>query len=464
MNKKLKTIVSTLLQSEYTFNQDEMLPYCIDWRGKYEGRTNLVVFPKSLKSLMTVVRKCNQHNIKIVPQGGNTGLVGGSVPTKHNFEIVVSLKKLNKITQFDPLNSSIQIEAGCILENIQNFVQKKGFYFPISMGSRGNCQIGGNISTNAGGLNVIKYGNIRSNILGLEAVTGDGQLISDLKDVKKNNTGYDLKHLFIGAEGTLGIITKVNFKLFPLPKNKRVVLASFDSLKNLIVFFSKIKEFFNDLLSSFELINSTSFNLVIDYENMSKLLKNSKYYALVELSTLFEDENFTEKIEDYVYKISDLCIEIIISKSLKENKSLWKYREMIPIAERKINKCIKHDISVPLYNMEKFISRTEKLIKELDRDFEIINFGHLGDNNLHYNVFSKESSKNDKLIKKANKINQIIFENVEKLGGCFSAEHGIGQQRRNELLKFKSKNEILKMKKIKEIFDPKNILNPGKVI
>ena len=464
MIEKLQKIVSSLKKSEYTFNENEILPFCTDWRGKYRAKSKLVVFPKSLKNLVMIIKKCNQYNIKIVPQGGNTGLVGGSVPTKQNYEIVLSLKKLNKINEFNPVNSSIEIEAGCILENIQNFVQKKGFYFPLSMGSRGNCQIGGNISTNAGGLNVIKYGNIRTNILGLEAVTGEGKIFSDLKDVKKNNTGYDLKSLLVGSEGTLGVITKVKFKLFPLPKDKRVVFASFENLGNLINFFSKTKEFFNDLISSFELINFNSLNLVIKNQKLRRIFKDAPYYALVELSSLVEDFRFTKTIEDNFYSISYLCKEIIVSKSVNENKNLWNYREMVPIAERNIRICLKHDISVPLSNIEKFISRTEKLIQNFDKDFDVINFGHLGDNNLHYNVFSKVESKNIKLEKMSHIISNMIFESSEKLGGSFSAEHGIGQQRKKELIKFKKKEEIELMRKIKELFDPNNILNPGKVI
>ncbi len=463
MMDKLQAIVSKLKNKEYTFKKDEIDPFCTDWRGKYHGQAKLVIFPQTLDNLISVVKKCNKYSIKIVPQGGNTSLVGGAVPIRDNYEVILSLKKFDKIMKFDPINSSIQLEAGCILENIQNFVQKKGFYFPLSMGSRGICQIGGNISTNAGGLNVIKYGNIRSNILGLEAVTGDGNLFSDLKEVKKNNTGYDLKHLLVGSEGTLGIITKVNFKLFPLPRDKRVIFVSFRNLKNLLIFFSKMRDFFNELISSFELINFNSLDLVIKSQKLSKLFKDTEYYALVELSSLTQDESWTSNIEDILYKISDLCNEIIISKSIQENKNLWDYREMIPIAERKIHSCIKHDISVPLSNMEKFISSTEKSIKSLDKSFAVINFGHLGDNNLHYNVYSKESSNNDKLIKMSKKISDIVFEHVEMLGGSFSAEHGIGQQRRKELLKFKDRDEVARMQKIKKIFDPNGILNPGKV-
>ena len=466
MNKKydFSKIIKHLDNKEYSFDQDLIGPHCIDWRKKYQGTCDLIVFPKSIKNLSKVVKECSLQKISIIPQGGNTSLVGGSVPRKNKSEIIINLRNLNKIRRIDTLDFSISVESGCILEDIQNEVKKRKMIFPISMGSRGSCQIGGNIATNAGGLNVIKYGLLRHNILGLEAVMSDGRIYSDLKKIRKNNTGYDLKQLLIGSEGTLGIITAANIKTFPESKEENVIFASFQSFNDLLDFYHNTVMYFSDLLTSFEMINSDSMDLVIKHNfDLTNFIEKGEYYCLVELSNFLSIPNFYDLIIDNLSKIKSNVNSIIVSKSQNENTKFWKYRESIPQSETNEKICIQHDISLPLENMNEFIKETINEIKNISPDIKIINFGHLGDNNLHFNILSSETSNYNTLIKNKDRITGIIYSKTYKYHGSFSAEHGIGQLKRKELKKYKPKEEIEQMLKIKKNFDPNNILNPGKI-
>ena len=331
------------------------------------------------------------------------------------------------------------------------------------MGSKGNCQIGGNIATNAGGLNVIKYGTMRQNVLGIEAVLPNGEIYSSLKNIKKNNTGLDLKQLLIGSEGILGIITASMVQIYPSPKEKVVIWASFKEFKELLKLFIFLLEKFKDLITSFEFMNKGSIEILEKHELKLHNLKKSEYYSLIEFSNFNNIENFSDFITSSI-NLDGLSIdEFVISKSESENKRFWSFRECIPLAERKEDFIVAHDISVPLSNIESFIDNTSKEIRKFYKSSKIINFGHIGDNNLHFNVLitSYELSKKN-IIK--NSINRIVFDNVNAFGGAISAEHGIGQLRKKELTLHKSNEEIKLMKDIKKLFDPQNILNPGKVI
>ena len=467
MNKKnyhFSKITRHLDDNEFSFKQEIIDPHCIDWRKKYKGHAGLIVFPKTVDKLSNIVKECSKQNISITPQGGNTSLVGGSVPNKNETGIIINLKNINKIREIDELGFSVIVESGCILEDIQNFIRKKNMIFPISMGSRGSCQIGGNIATNAGGLNVIKYGLLRHNILGLEAVMSNGKIYSNLNNIKKNNTGYDLKQLLIGSEGTLGIITAANIKLFSESKEERVIFASFDSFNDLLDFYRCIINSFNDLITSFEMINNDSMELVIKHNSsLNHFIEKGNYYCLVELSNFINIPDFYDLIINNLSKINVTVNSILVSKSQEENTKLWKYREAIPPSETKEKICIQHDISIPLECMNVFLEKTKQKITKLSNDTHFITFGHLGDNNLHFNILSSEFTNYKRLLKNKKKITEIIYENVSKFKGSFSAEHGIGQLKKSELRKYKSKEEIKQMLSIKHNFDPKNILNPGKI-
>ncbi len=464
MKKKLISgIMNILKPSEYSLNKDLIKKHSVDWRGEYEGNSNIITFPKSVRSIRNIILFCQKYNFPIVPQGGNTGLVGGGVPRKNKNEIILNLSKLNKIRDLDLVGKSITIESGCILENIKTELLKHNLEFPLSMGSRGNCQIGGNIATNAGGVNVIKYGTIRKNILGIEAVLPNGKIYNSLRNVKKNNTGIDLKHLFIGSEGILGIITAATIQVFPLPKEKTVIWASFKNFENVLEFYVQMTNNFYDSITSFEFMNKESIQILEKNEMKLENLHRNECYCLVEISNFMNIKNFQSFIASNINLKNLETNDLIIAKSESENKKLWSYRESIPLAERKEKFIIPHDISIPLTKIKNFVKKTSIEIKKFEKNSEIINFGHLGDNNLHFNVLINSLNSHSKkfMIKS---INRIVFDNVNKFGGVISAEHGIGQLRKSELKLHKNQEEINKMRVLKSIFDPNNILNPGKVI
>ena len=331
--------------------------------------------------------------------------------------------------------------------------------FPLNMGSKGSCQIGGNIATNAGGVNYVKYGSIRQNILGLEVVTTNGEVIANLNAIKKNNTGLDLKQMFIGSEGTLGIITAATFKIYKKATERLIIWLGTRKVSEILEIYSSFSKVFSDQISSFELMNNKSLNILkklgfdINYKK--------EYYCLIELSNFQDIENFQTHIMNKLEVLPFNFEDMILTKNEQENLSFWNIRESIPLAEKKENFVIKHDVSVPLDNMDKFIRQTDNaLMKAFPA--QIINFGHIGDNNLHYNVSIKTSSKfNEEEILK--NVNDIVYSNITNLGGSISAEHGIGQLRKKDLKKFKSKFELEQMRSIKKIFDPFGIFNPGKV-
>ena len=462
MLANIKKIIKVLNKNEYSTEKEVIKPYCVDWRGDYKGTSSLIVHPSTVEKISKIVKICNFTRTPIIPQGGNTGLVGGSVPRRNKGEIILNLGKLNKIRKINLTDKTITLESGCILENVKKELSKFNMVFPLSLGSKGSCQIGGNIATNAGGVNVIKYGSLRSNILGLEVVSSDGKVFSELNDIKKNNTGLDLKQLFIGSEGILGIITAATIRIFDKPQERIVLWVGIRNFKETLKLYERITAMFQDQITSFELMNKKSISIIKQNEFNFKIA-NNKIFCLIEISNFQKIDDFGDFVINKLSVLDTEKMEIIVSKSEYENQVIWNLRESIPVEERKIGSIIKHDVSIPLENMENFIKTTELEIKQFDRMSEIINFGHLGDNNLHYNVVINNPQK----IKSSSTpkiINNIIFNNVMKNKGSISAEHGIGQLRKKELFEFKGKASIKAMKSIKKIFDPRNIFNPGKVI
>ena len=460
MNKiQLKKIFNFLDSSEYSFEKEVINQHCIDWRGDFIGNSNMIIFPKSVDRISKIIIACEKNYIPIVPQGGNTGLVGGSVPRKNKGEIIINLKNLNKIRNINLTDNSVIIESGCILENLKKKLSELDMEFPLNMGSKGSCQIGGNIATNAGGVNFIKYGSIRQNILGLELVTTNGEVISNLNSIKKNNTGLDLKQIFVGSEGTLGIITAATFKIYKKPNNRSIIWLGTNKISKVLKIYSLFTKVFCDQISSFELMNKKSLTIL---QKIGLNFKTTKeYYCLVELSNFPELPNFHYYIMNKLENLSLDFDDVVLTKNEQENLSFWNIRESIPLAEKKEKYVIKHDISIPLENMENFIKETDNKLKKTF-PVQIINFGHIGDNNLHYNVsVTKETGlSNDEILRK---VNNIVYSNTTRFGGSISAEHGIGQLRKADLKKYKSKFELEQMKSIKKIFDPLGIFNPGKI-
>ncbi len=397
------------------------------------------------------MRFCFKNSISIVPQGGNTSLVGGSVPRVNKGEVIINLSKLNKIREIDPISNTVTLEGGCILQDANDKLEPFGLEMPISLGSKGSCQIGGNIATNAGGLNVIKYGSIRSNILGIEAVLPNGEFHNDLKTIKKNNTGFDLKQLLIGSEGTLGIITAATLKIYKKPSERIVLILSTDKINETLEAYKTITKNFGELITAFELMNKFSVNLTKKLDNKLKFPFSGEYYCLIELTNFLDIKNFNDFIIDKFSEISFKKMKVIIAKSESENKVFWRIREEIPLAEKLLKNVIQHDVSLPLNLIDKFIEKRVALhLKKLDPKISIINFGHLGDNNLHFNVFVDKILDNKEYQKILKNINKIVFSNVMKFNGSISAEHGIGQLRRKELKSLRVMTKLKKWFKLKK--------------
>ena len=464
MTNKYNSLLKTLKKTEYSLDKSIVNNHCVDWRGNYRGSSEIIFFPKSLTSIQKIVKFCFKKNIPIVPQGGNTGLVGGSVPRFNKGEIIINLCKLNNIREIDIVSNTITVESGCILQSVNDRLEPHNLQMPISLGSKGSCQIGGNIATNAGGLNVIKFGSIRNNILGIEAILPNGEFYDDLKTVKKNNTGFDIKQLLIGSEGTLGIITAATFQIHKKTNDRVVIIICLKNFNHVLNIYQKFISSFGEFITAFELMNEFSMNLAQKLIGSMKLPFTGNYYCLVELTNFIGIENLSNFIYSKFEKLQIDNMQLIVAKSENENKNFWQIREEIPLAEKLLENVIQHDVSLPLNNIENFIFESSKALKKYNPNISIINFGHLGDNNLHFNVCIDDqlNKKNYSNFKK--KVNEIIFSFVNKFNGSISAEHGIGQLRKDELKRYKSAEEIKRMKKIKKIFDPKNIMNPGKVI
>ena len=464
MSSKYNSLLSILKKTEYSFDKNTIDKHCVDWRGNYKGSSDIIFFPKSILSIKKIVKFCFNKNIPIVPQGGNTSLVGGSVPRLNKGEIIINLCKLNKIREIDVVSNTITVESGCVLQNVNDKLEEHNLQMPISLGSKGSCQIGGNIATNAGGLNVIKFGSIRNNILGIEAILPDGEFYNDLKTVKKNNTGFDLKQLFIGSEGTLGIITAATFQIHKKTNDRVIIIICLKNFNHVLNTYQIFTNNFGEFITAFELMNKFSMNLTQKFNKSLKLPFNGNYYCLVELTNFVDVENFNNFIYSKFEKLKIDNMELIVAKSENENKNFWQIREEIPLAEKLLKNVIQHDVSLPLNNIENFIIESSKALKKYKPDISIINFGHLGDNNLHFNVCIDDDLDKKNYNNFKNKVNEIIFSYVKKFNGSISAEHGIGQLRKNELKRYKSPQEIKRMIEIKKIFDPKNIMNPGKII
>ena len=458
--KELKNIFKFLDNSEYSLDQDIINNHCIDWRGDFIGTSNIILFPKSVNSISQIIKVCEKNYIPIIPQGGNTGLVGGSVPRKNKGEIILNLKNMNNIRKINLTDNSVVIESGCILEDLKKKLWEHEMEFPLNMGSKGSCQVGGNIATNAGGVNYIKYGSIRQNILGLEIVTTNGEIISNLSSIKKNNTGLDLKQIFIGSEGTLGIITAATFKIYKRPQERCILWLGSKSISEILNAYSSFTKVFCDQISSFELMNKKSLEILKKIGIKFKIKK--EYYCLIELSNFQNIPGFQDYIMDKITNLNLNLDDVILTKNEQENLKFWHIRESIPLAEKKEKFVIKHDVSIPLEKMDEFIDETDQKLKE-KFSADIINFGHIGDNNLHYNVSVLKNIKPNEKKEILKKVNDIVYSNTTKSGGSISAEHGIGQLRKNDLKKYKSRFELEQMKLIKKIFDPFSIFNPGKI-
>lgn len=421
-----------------------------------------------MTEVAALVSLCNLHQLSIVPQGGNTGLCGGATPSNDYQSVVISTSRLNKIYEVNLENSTITLDSGVVLASAQGAAEQSGRLFPLSLASEGSCTIGGNLSTNAGGVQVLRYGNMRDLTLGLEVVTPSGEVFNGLRGLRKDNTGYSLKDLYIGSEGTLGIITAATLKLFPLPRSKATALVALSDINSSIQLIELIKLHCNSDLTAFEIISSKALSLVPSgIEKLAGLAdEKSPWAVLIELSSMEDEERSYMQLESALEKAfnASLINDAVLSKSLHQAKELWKIREGIPEAQLNLGTTIKHDISLPISELAEFVSSTEVKLKLFWPYLQTIIFGHIGDGNLHYNIapLTPEFSKDLEIRRKD--INQLVHDEVYKYSGSFSAEHGIGQLKLDELTTRKSFIEMELMRSIKRALDPQGIMNPGKVL
>jgi FAD/FMN-containing dehydrogenase len=439
--------------------EGDTAPYFMDWRKQYRGAAEAVARPANTAEVSAVVRLCAEAGVAIVPQGGNTGLSGGSVPTGKRREIVLSLARMNRIRELDALNDAITVEAGCVLADVQRAATEAGRFFALSLAAEGSCQIGGNLSTNAGGVNVLRYGNTRDQVLGLEAVLPDGRIWNGLRSLRKDNTGYDLKQLFIGAEGTLGVITAAVLKLHPRPTASATAWIEVHDPDCAVKLLGHLRGHCGDRITAFELLSRRCIDAVLAHRPAIRdpLPGDGGWYVLVELADGGTNDALTQILEQGLADALErkLASGAVIAKNDAESKALWSIRESVPEAQFAN---VKHDISVAVSKVPEFIEHADAALGRAIPGVPIYCFGHVGDGNLHYNVGDAA------LLSRRAEVNRIVYDEVAALKGSISAEHGLGQLKREEIARHKEPLELELMRTVKHALDPQGLMNPGKVI
>jgi FAD/FMN-containing dehydrogenase len=447
----------------------EMEPYVVDWRGVYRGTTAAVVRPASTEEIAAVVRLCAETGTPIVPQGGNTGMCMASVPRAGSNDIVLTLARMNRIREVDPLNNTVTAEAGVVLAHIQQAAAEVDRLFPLSLGAEGSCVIGGNLSTNAGGVNVLRYGNTRDLVLGLEVVLPDGRVWNGLRGLRKDNTGYDLKQLFVGAEGTLGIITAAVLKLFPKPSASATTWAAVKSPQSALELLALLRRHCGDRINAFELISRNCLELVLRHipQTRDPLVAPYDWYVLAELADSSAQEELRSELEGALEASMDtgLVLDATLAESGSQSKALWRIRESIPEAARsEPGMLYRHDIAVAVSAIPAFIREAHEALDQRFPGANVICFGHLGDGNLHYNAYVPGRNRTDAAARDAHDVTDLVYDIVQRYGGSFSAEHGVGLAKIAELKRYKSEVELDLMRAIKRTLDPQGLMNPGKVL
>ncbi len=445
----------------------DMQGFLTEWRDKYEGVARLILLPQTTEEVSEIVKICAAHKLPIVPQGGNTSLVGGSIPFDSGDEIIISLKRMNKIRHVDLEGSTLTVEAGCVLADLQRIADENDHMFPLKIGSEGSCQIGGNISTNAGGVQVLHYGNTREQVLGLEVVMPDGRIWNGLTSLRKDNTGYDLKQLFIGGEGTLGIVTAAVVKMYPKPKYQQLAMVAVPNVPAAIKLLGLARKMSGDQVTALELIPRIGIDLVTRHVPNFPDPMPAKYdwQVLIELSSsaTADLQGLMESILETGFETGDI-LDAVIPASEAQQQKLWALREEISGAQKPEGGSIKHDISVPIAKIPEFIERADQALQAVIPNFRPVTFGHLGDGNLHYNPLQPVDMTKEEFLSKWEAVSRIVHDLTHELNGSISAEHGIGRMKKNELPRYKSAVEIDMMRKIKQALDPDGIMNPGKML
>jgi FAD/FMN-containing dehydrogenase len=442
-------------------------PYLTDWRDRYHGRARAVVRPGSTAEVAAVARVCAEHGVPIVPQGGNTSLCGGATPHSGGDEIVMQLSRLNRVRAIDTENATMTVEAGVPLASVQQAAAEAGLLFPLSLAAEGSCAIGGNLSTNAGGTAVLRYGNAREMVLGLEIVLADGRVWDGLRGLRKDNTGYDLKQLFLGSEGTLGIITAAVLKLFPRPQTSATAWVAVEDVSAAVRLLGVTRQALGDRLTGFELISADCVTLTRGhFPALPDPLPGYDWYLLLQADDAAANSPLLAQVEAALGDClsEGLARDAVIAQSDAQATELWNLREHIPEAQKREGANIKHDISVPVSRMTEFLSRSKEALDVAMPGVRYVVFGHLGDGNLHYNLSAPGGAANPEFLDQTSRANRIVYDLVAALGGSFSAEHGVGQMKRREMERYKAPIELELMRRLKQTLDPQGILNPGKVV
>jgi FAD/FMN-containing dehydrogenase len=434
----------------------DIAPYTRDWRKQYGAPAEAVLRPSSTREVAALVALCARERIAVVPQGGNTGLSGGSVPTGEGREVVLSLSRLNRIREADPLNDTLTAEAGCVLADVQQAAERVDRLFALSLAAEGSCQIGGTLSTNAGGVNVLRYGNAREQVLGLEVVLPDGRVWDGLRGLRKDNTGYDLKQLFIGAEGTLGVITAAVLKLHPRPAAQATAWIGVGDPAAAVALLARLHAALGERISAFELVSRPCLDAVLAHDAAARdpLPRPHPWYVLAEFADSGDQGALAAQVTRALGDAAEVA-DAVLAASLAQARALWKLRETIPEAQFAN---VKHDVSVPVSKVPALIARAGAALQAAFPGAALYAFGHIGDGNLHYNVGDAS------LLARRDEVNAVVFEAVAALGGSISAEHGLGQLKREAIRHHKDPIELELMRALKRTLDPHGLMNPGKVL
>ena len=462
---RLKKIVG---EKGFIVDPAAMEPYLLEERGSYRGAARAVLRPASTAEVAAIVELCAAAKLPIFPQGGNTGLSGGAVPWEDGRGIVLSLSRMNRVRDIDPIDYSITVEAGCILAEVQKAAESVDRLFPLSLGAEGSCQIGGNISTNAGGIAVLRYGNMRALVLGLEVVLPDGRVWNGLRALRKDNTGYDLKQLFIGGEGTLGIVTAATLRLFPLPKGVETAFLGLTRVEDAMELFSRARKASGDQLTAFELMSRFGIDMALKHVPgvIDPLAEKFPWYVLVEMSSSEAQSGLKETLEQFLAEALEagLVKTGVIAASAQQAKELWRIREGLVEAQKHEGASHKHDVSVPVSKVAEFITHANHAIADRLPGIRPNAFGHVGDGNIHYNIHQPEAADKAVYLARREEFNRIVHDIAVGLNGSISAEHGIGRLKVEELAHYKAPLEIELMRRVKEALDPAGIMNPGKIL
>ena len=440
----------------------DLAPYLTDWRGRYRGAARCVVRPAATSEVAAVVRACVAAGVPIVPQGGNTGLCGGATPDATGDAVIVGFGRLNRIVAVDAQNNTISVEAGCTLAAVHEAAHAADRLFPLALASEGSCQIGGNLSTNAGGVQVLRYGTARDLTLGLQVVLPSGEVWDGRRGLRKDNTGYDLKHLFIGAEGTLGIVTAAVLKLFPLPRTQITCWLDLASPALAVDLLNRAKTAFDAQLTAFELVSAPALDLVLRHiPGTARPTAGASWSVLAEFSDV--DPVAVEHWLAARLAAGEVS-DGVIAASQAQAAKLWALRENISEAQKIEGISIKHDVAVPVSAIPAFLERAGAALAAAFPGIRVVAFGHVGDGNLHYNLSQPDAQDNSAFIAAQPAVNRLVHDAVDALNGSISAEHGIGQLKREELLRYKSPVEIALMRTLKQALDPHGLMNPGKIL